>query len=125
MARGLEIPIKISNGRMIKKSGDDYIKQLVMTALRSGQSENPFQDLGLGGFMIFGLQDGATQAQIREKTISVFESLETDQLARLDSPSKDIQFEVDDADLKMTIKYRNMETQERDEIEVPIPTGGE
>lgn len=125
MARGLELPIKISNGRMVKKSGDDYIKQLIMTALRSGDSENPFQDLGLGGFMIFGIQNGGTQAQIKEKIIPIFNSLEEDQLARLDNPSKDIQFEVDGTDLKMTINYRNMETQERDEIEVPIPNGGE
>jgi len=128
MAQGLKIPLETANGRLKLLTGDDYIQQLVMTALGDGDSENPFQDLGLGEFMIFGINDDLSDGQIREKTIRLFTLLERDQLAKLGDPQTDIFFEEDKGlagvERKMNVLYINMETQERAELEVPIPPTG-
>lgn len=126
MAQGPKLPLEIKNGRLVLLSGDDYIEQLVMVALLGGYSENPFQTLGLGDFMIFAINDSLTEGEIRQAIESVFEMLEKDQLAKLKNPD-DVQMTREDDTGKMyaEISYTNMETQERSEIEVPIPPVGE
>jgi hypothetical protein len=123
MAQGIGLPLKEKNGRLVKLSGDDYISQLVNTGLKGSESNNPFQDLGLGEFMIFGINDVLVEGEIRQGVERVFDSLKADQLAEVVSPSRDISFESEGHEKKMHVFYKNMETQERDEIEVPIPTG--
>lgn len=125
MARGIKLPIKPKNGRMPLLSGDEYIDQLVATGLLGSDSENPFQRGGLGESMIFGINDSMSDAEIRRNVVLMFESLEDDQLARVDTPAKDITFRRDGADKFMQLSYRNLETQERHEIEVPIPPAGD
>ncbi len=60
MARGIKLPIKPKNGRMPLLSGDEYIDQLVATALLGSDSENPFQEGG-GDSMIFGINELSEQ----------------------------------------------------------------
>jgi hypothetical protein len=125
MARGIEIPIKPKNGRMKLLSGDGYISQLVAIALGDNDSDNPFQDIGLGGErFVFAINNEMTEGEIRERVLAVFESLERDQLAKV--KKQDITFEVGSGgELRMNIVYTNIETQERPEIEVPIPPQGD
>lgn len=121
MAQGLKLPLETKNGRLVLMSGDDYINQLVITALIGGYSDNPFQDIGLGDYMIFDINDALTEGEIRRRIEAVFVSLEKDQLAKLEDPDTDVQFTRKDGDLFAEITYTNMETQERPEIEVPVP----
>lgn len=125
MAKGIALPAKTINGRLQMLGGDDYISQLVMTMLGRSDSDNPFQDIGLGDWMIFDINDRMTEGEIRERVVAGFKSLEVDQLARLDNPQKDITFiRVDGTgELYMDLVYENMETQERVELEVAIPPG--
>jgi hypothetical protein len=130
MATGIELPTRVDkNGRLVLLSGDDYIEQLVFTGLGDPDSDNPFQDVGLGEFMIFGINDQMSDGEIRERIVDVFAELEADQLAKLDDPLVDLVFSEDTGDLgvdkKVTITYTNMETQERKDIEVPIPTASD
>jgi hypothetical protein len=122
MAQGATIPAKIRNGRLVKISGNEYIRQLLMLAFGEGESDNPFQDLGLGEFMIFAINDAESEGDIRPRVERMFESFERDQLARLDNPADDIEFFQSEADKYMVVRYRDLETQERVEVEVPIPT---
>jgi len=118
MARGIQIPLKTSNGRLVKLGGDAYIKQLIFTGLGSGESENPFQDLGLGEFMIFDMNDEVSVSEIRTRVIYVFAALEADQLAKLES----LKFDNEPGhERRAHLTYTNIETQERNELEVPIP----
>lgn len=125
MAQGIQVPIKTKNGRIMLLSSDDYIDQLVRIALGDSQSSNPFQDIGLGDFMIFAIDDAMTEGEIRRRVIAVFDSLERDQLAKINQ--NDIIFEkpIVAGEKRMSITYTNLETQERQEIEVPIPPVGE
>jgi hypothetical protein len=125
VAKGIAIPMKSKNGRLELLGEDDYIEQLVFTGLQDGESENPFQDVGLGEFMVFAINDEQTDGEIRARIVSIFAELEADQLARLDDPDTDLAFEdgtgPSGQERRVTIKYTNMETQERLDIEVPIP----
>lgn len=123
MAQGIELPIKTKNGRLKKLSGDEYIEQLIFAAFKGSESNNPFQVLGLGEFMIFGINDSMSTGEIRERVRAIFDSLKADQLAEIISPTRDITFEIVDSEMKMHVFYKNMETQERVELEVPIPSG--
>lgn len=121
MAQGANIPAKAVNGRLQKLSGNEYIRMLLMLAFGEGQSDNPFQDLGLGEFMIHGINDAETEGEIRPRVEAMFESFERDQLARLDNPADDIEFFQAEGEKFMFVRYWDLETQERTEIEVPIP----
>lgn len=124
MAQGIRLPLEAKNGRLRLLSSDAYIEQIIVTALGDNESENPFQNIGLGEFMIFGINDSYTESEIRERVEQIFESLETDQLATLDSEDKALTFKRDKGTgrLKMFLNYTNLETQEQNEIEVPIPS---
>lgn len=124
MAQGIQLPLVVKNGRLKLLDGDDYIAQLIAVALGDNESENPFQDIGLGEFMIFGINDSYTEAEIRERVREVFESLEDDQLAKLETDDKAVTFErnVAAGTLSMFVSYVNLETQEQQELEVPIPS---
>lgn len=117
MARGIELPTRAVNGRLKLLSGDQYIDQLVAVALGDGDSDNPFQDLGLGEFMIFGINDSLTDGEINTRVQAAFELLETDQLAQLKSISFESRAEVK----IMFLEYINLETGKRRELEVPLP----
>ena len=125
MARGIQTPLKPVNGRLKLLSSDGYIDQLIRFGLGDSQSDNPFQDIGLHGErFIFALNDSMSEGEIRTAVLSVFESLERDQLAKI--KKQDIKFRrTAEGELRMGITYTNIETQERPEFEVPIPPEGE
>jgi len=122
MAQGLQLPLTVKSGRLLKLSGDDYIEQLIFTALLGDESDNPFQTLGLGEFMIFDINDAMSEGEIKQAVVRIFESLQRDQLAKLPS-SESMKFRREDNTLYLDLSYINMETQERRSLEVPIPEG--
>lgn len=125
MAQGIQLPMQVKNGRVRKLAGDDYIDQLVRCALLGMDSDNPFQTVGLGEFMIFGINDVMAQGEIRERVVLIFESLKADQLAKLRDPEEDLVFTQKGEELWMDLAYINMETQERVELSVPVPPSGD
>ncbi len=122
MAKGLQLPLQTKNGRLTAIYGDDYIDQLVKAAFLGSDSDNPFQTMGLGQWMIFGINDAMSEGEIREQVKLIFQSLQADQLARLPEDGV-FSFSRDGGDLRMQVEYVNMETQERPFIEVPVPPG--
>lgn len=120
MAQGLKLPLATKNGRLIKLSGDDYIQQTIVTAFLGSDSDNPFQQIGLGEEMIFDLNDEETAGKIKAKVLLIFDGFENDQLAKLENPEQDVTFTIDGANQYMSISYINIETQERQEFDVPL-----
>lgn len=124
MAQGIAVPVKVENGRMQLAKGRDYIRQLIFIALAGNDSENPWQDIGLGDY-VFGINDARTDGQIRHDIVTIFSILERDQLAKLENPDEDLIFSSDNGPLgvekRITLLYTDMETQERVEIDVPLP----
>jgi len=66
-----------------------------------------------------------SQGEIKERVISIFASFKADQLARLKDNEASITFKREGEEMRMTIEYINMETQEGRELAVPIPPTGE
>jgi hypothetical protein len=121
MARGIQVPLAVNNGRLRKLTGDDYIDQLIRVALKGMDSDNPFQTVGLGEWMIFGINDGMDTGEIKQRVVAIFASLKADQLAQLKDPDDDLVFTTRGEELWLDLTYVNMETQERMELSVPIP----
>jgi hypothetical protein len=126
MAQGMRLPARVKAGRFEKLSGDAYISQIIMTALAGHDSSNPFQDIGLGDWMIFELNDKLTITEIRTRLELIFVSLAADQLATLESPQKDIRLSRNsEGELHCDLTYNNMETQERVSLSFPIQSSGD
>lgn len=121
MAQGIKVPLETENGRLKLISRDAYIQQMLFVALGEGESDNPFQDPGMGEFMIFDINDELTEGEIKARIVAIFESFEADQLAKLDNPEIDLVFSEEGQEKLLDLTYINMETQERVDIEVPIP----
>jgi hypothetical protein len=120
MAKGIKLPTSAKNGRLELLGGDAYIEQLIAVAMGEGDSDNPFQDLGLGEFMIFDINDALPDGVIRERVRAAFATLERDQLAKLER----LEFTTSGVEKTMSVWYKNLETGRRDEIEVPLPPSG-
>ena len=123
MARGLKLPTRVSAGRLEMLGGDAYIEQLLAIGLGDGESTNPWNQKGLGEFMIFALNDAEIEGEIRERVKGIFSSLERDQLARL-AGGRAVRFSNQGSEKKMFIEYDNLENGERRELEVSLPPGG-
>lgn len=124
MASGIRVPLAASDGRLAISFGEEYIKQLVFVALGEGDSANPFQDLGVGEFMIFGIAGDKLDGEIKKRVTMAFDQLEESQLAALDSED-DIVITREGSEQYVEITYTDLETGARPLIEVPIPPAGE
>ena len=116
MASGIKLPTTVRNGRLEIVSGNSYIRQLVETSLGGSESENPFQDLGLGEFMLFDINDEFLEGKIQQRVASAFATLERDQLARLRS----VRFSRLNSTLRMFIEYDDLETGIRTELDLDV-----
>ncbi|KKN81440.1 hypothetical protein LCGC14_0320530 [marine sediment metagenome] len=120
--KGIELPVRVVNGRFKLLSSDEYVDQLIRVALGNTDSENPFNPDGLGEFMIFALNDEQIEGEIEERVRTVFRILERDQIARLGRESP-IRFEEDvvkPGEKIMFIDYVNLETGGRREVDLPL-----
>lgn len=118
MAQGIAVPAQVTDGGRLKLVKDDeYVQQLVFTALGDGDSENPFQpDLGLGDGMVFQLNDRREQARVKYRIERAFKSLESRLLAKLPA-SRAISFvETVEGELEVVVRYLNMETEDEGEM---------
>lgn len=120
MATGIALPVTVDNGRFKLLSKQAYISQLLMIAFGDGDSENPFQDIALGEFMIFAINDASPEGEIRKRVEQVFKSLEDDQLAKLTRGSQSITFVQEDQTKTMYLDYTDLETGEREDMEYPL-----
>ena len=64
------------------KSGA-HIAGLFNVALQAGDSANPFQNPGLGEWMIFGLLDETTFTPVQDRVREIFEDFEDQELGTL------------------------------------------
>jgi hypothetical protein len=115
-SQGIELPLKAVNGRIKLLSSDLYIEQLLSTALGSGECENPFLNVGLGKFMIFGINDAPEEAEIRAGIEAIFDNFQYNKLAKLHR----ITFVSENEEKKARISYQNMETGQNQELDVPV-----
>lgn len=84
MTQGISVTLKGSGRGGLKQDKDnDHIRGLLSVALGEGESDNPFQDLGLGEDMIFDPADPATFTSVRDRIKEIFDDFERAELAKL------------------------------------------
>lgn len=109
-ASGISIPFRAdSDGGVALSEGETYIQAQVLMCVRPNESDNPFQDLGVGQEAVFqSAADPDWKLVIRRRIERQFEELDRENLARL----KKVRFEPGDGngDLRVVIQYTNLET---------------
>jgi len=110
-ASGIGSPFRAdSDGGLALSEGDAYVRAQVFAAVNVNTSDNPFQDLGVGESMIFeNAEDPAWRRTVRERIVTQFKALETNNLARLVR----VDFATrgnESGDFEMTVVYVNLET---------------
>jgi hypothetical protein len=109
-------------GTLAMVSGDDYIRQLILTNLGDCSSENPFQqDLGIAVPNVFqNAGDPAWKARMRKRTETLFNQLHKDNLAKLKSIS--YRESEEEGAVVMTIIFKSLETATEQDLEVRFPS---
>jgi len=124
MAQGIAFPFRASPRKGVELSeGPEYIRHLVLVALGDCDSDNPYQDLGIGNAVIFrNLSNPAVQGWVTRKVRDIFRTFEAEELARLHT--LDFEGSVDDGDLTALITYVDLETNTPNELRVSLPLPG-
>jgi hypothetical protein len=124
-ASGFDFPVRPSGaGGFELVEGEVYVDHLVLIALGSGESDNPFQDLGMNEDIIFEIgTDPRIKAAVASRVRSAFAILERDNLARLHSLAYD---EVtENGDFVVHIDYINLETRNPRSVAFTVSPGGD
>lgn len=119
-ASGIAFPVRADgDGGFNLSEGDQYIKDLVFSAVQPNYSDNPFQNIGGDDFPIFQVA-GEPGWKLRHKqTIErVFKTLERENLAKLVK----LKFvsSNDSGETSLRIQYVNLENATDGEITVGI-----
>ncbi len=84
MGKGIATVVSASKrGGFRLATGTNHVFGLLQTALGSGDSSNPFQDLGLGEGMIFDPLDMTTFAPVQDRIRDIFDDFAAEELATL------------------------------------------
>ena len=108
-------------GGLVLVSGDEWLLQLIMTAVSANESDNPWNylDIHPGEDMIFSINDSSAASNAEQRIKDLFSSLEAQNFAKLTririNPSKKIQGE-----LHAFITYLNIESDSDVEVDVPL-----
>ncbi|MFA5123303.1 hypothetical protein [Zavarzinia sp.] len=118
MARGLAIPIRTVQGRVVTVDGADQMDLLVQLILADGENANPFNtDVGTAAG-VFDLQDAAQRAILDRRVRQHFDRLYADGRAELLDLS--VRSDDDAGETTVQILYRDLETDEQRPLSVKI-----
>lgn len=119
MAKGLKMPVGVDHtggAAMVDKDEND--KKIIFTALSDCESEHAFQqDLGLGNAMVFNVSDARVRARIQRKVEVIFNQFQAENRYKLEAGSIEWEAKQDTGELKMTLKYIDLETEETKSFE--------
>lgn len=119
-ASGLAFPFKVSrSGGIETMTSDELITAYVRIYCSDCESDNPYQDLGIGSDAIFQVSsDASWKAQVRRKVKQAFSLyLEPSNLAKLKSISFSKDTEGED---NVDIIFFSIETNEELAINIPV-----
>jgi len=115
MPVGLAIPVTVSStGGMRLVESDENNSKIIALALGSDENENAFQqDIGLGDFMVFALEDANIQGKILGRLRDIFKRFEAQKRFRL--MTNTIEWTTDPATQELTLQFRYLDL-ESDEV---------
>jgi hypothetical protein len=92
MATGLALPVGIdSKGRARMVSGVEQTDKIILLHLADGESDNPYQDIGIGEEVVFANPETRARAIVTDRIRTLFRRLEKSRRAKLASSSISIQ----------------------------------
>lgn len=118
MPTGLRVPVGVnkSGGANIESDEPEQTKKMLFLALSEGGDDNPFQNLGLQGDLIFSIQNPAFRGRALkavERVIARF----SDRLVL--APGESIKFEADDtSEITMSFQYVDISTDKVEDFEM-------
>lgn len=114
MAKGLRIPVGVNKaGGTAWVEGDAHKRQVISTALSSGESANAFQqELNLGDDMIFGEDSPDFRSEILRRLFSIFQTFEEQKLFRLMRETIEWTKNEGEGELILEFQYVDIESDE-------------
>lgn len=114
--KGLGVPIRAEAGGLAVCAGEEQLRNIIVLSLSLCDSENPFQDLGIGADLVFDNDTASVRGRIRSRVSALFRRLEREGRARLvlGHPI----FAREGGELVVQLRYINLETTEEAEIEL-------
>lgn len=112
MAGGFSSPMQASSkGRLVLSTGDQHIAELLGVAFGDGESNNPFQELGLGEYMIFDSPNEELFQDVTVKIKEIFDSFEVAEIAKLQEREDNLSIEpgVGEGAWEMRVYFINLE----------------
>lgn len=111
MATGISIPARANKrGGFARSVGSVNVRKLLATALGNNDSNNPFQELGLGR-IIFDPGDETTFADVTEQIRQIFEGFRIAEIAELQDRSDNLVVEQrGEGEYEMRLYFIDLET---------------
>jgi hypothetical protein len=112
MGKGIGTVVSANkSGGFYQPTGNEHLFGLLQTALGSGDSANPFQDPGLGEWMIFDPLNMETFAPVQDKIREIFDDFTRQELASLQERPDNLKvIETDEAEAAILVYATNLET---------------
>lgn len=108
MARGLALPVgRDKSGRAKISTGADQTYKIARIGLQTGESTNPFQDLGLDRGIIYSAPEVA-KSRFRSMAVALFKDLEQQRRAKFNEVS--FRQIPDTGEIQADISYKDLET---------------
>ncbi len=115
MPTGLKIPVRVnkSGGASIETNEVKQTKKLLFQALSEGEDNNPFQDLGLKGNIVFSVMNAA----FRGRALQAIENILAKFSERIAlKPDQPIRFEEIGAEVEVSFEYLDLLTNKTEEF---------
>ena len=124
MATGIALPFKGISGAVATVSGSAQLQKLIIVRLSDCDSANPFQDLGIGADVIFGIDSEESRNVLRLRILEVFKHFEQAGRAKLMGGYPVFAFNSSTQELQADIKYINLEIAQPEEFHLAYTTFG-
>lgn len=112
MAKGLRVPVGVDkSGGAALEDDPIHLATILQQALQVGEDDNPFQNLGLNGNIIFSVNDASAQALAKNSVERILRKY-SDRV-KID-PSNPIRFSRKEGELICEFGYINLDTGEPD-----------
>lgn len=106
--KGLSVPVGVGpDGRALTDEGEDQLRKIIALRLSFGESENPFQTIGIPS-PIFEINDPTSQAIIKNWIQRTFRILRAEGRARL--VDRSLKFEEEEGEMILSLRYVNLKT---------------
>jgi len=114
MPVGLALPVGVSSsGGARLVSSDENNNKIIALALGSDDNENAFQqDIGLGDFMVFSVEDPTVRGKIMGRMRKIFQRFQAQKRFRLLTETVEWFPDSENQDLVLQFKYHDLESDE-------------